>query len=184
MDEDVFFEVVVPLLELDRTCLIAVTTVLDDDNFYSKLVDLKNNQGEPLFKWLEFTLGCRLRKCRLNPSKCFHNIGSIPPWQSKRAHERVRAMMKGKEKLMMREAMGIRTSQHEPVFMKPSIDVLADPEKSLCDPGSYYSAPVVYIGIDPNGLRDSQYAIVSAFMWRGNMVVRSISISISLSLSL
>ncbi len=109
MDEAVFFEVVAPLLELDRTCLIAVTTVLDDDNFYSKLVDLKNERGEPLFRWLEFKLGCSRKKCRINPAKCFHNIGMLPPWHSKRAHQRVRALLSGQEQLMLREAMYVLT---------------------------------------------------------------------------
>ncbi len=80
MDMMVFFEVVVPLLELDRTCLIAVTTVLDDDNFYSKLLDIKDENGKPLFYYLNFQLGCSRKKCRINPAKCFHNIGFSFPF--------------------------------------------------------------------------------------------------------
>jgi len=121
MDADVFFEVcvhiltpptpykvVAPLLELDRACLIAVTTVLDDDNFYSKLVDLRDERGNPWFKWLEFKLGCSRKKCRINPSKCFHNIGMLPPWHSVRAHKRVRALLAGQEELLLRETMCVR----------------------------------------------------------------------------
>ena len=51
MDMWVFFEVVVPLLELEDTCLIAVTTVMDDDNFYSKLLDIRDENDKPLFHY-------------------------------------------------------------------------------------------------------------------------------------
>ena len=37
MDTAVFYEVVVPLLELDNTALICISTILDSFNFYSKL---------------------------------------------------------------------------------------------------------------------------------------------------
>ena len=41
MDQQVFYEVVVPLLGMRDTALIAISTILGPDNFYSKLVDLK-----------------------------------------------------------------------------------------------------------------------------------------------
>ena len=41
MDMQVFYEVVVPLMEMDRTSLICISTVLGSDNFYSKLLMLK-----------------------------------------------------------------------------------------------------------------------------------------------
>lgn len=105
MDMWVFFEVVVPLLELENTCLIAVTTVLDDDNFYSKLLDIKDENGKPLFHYLNFQLGCNRRKCKLNPAKCFHNIGMIPPWHSKRKHKKARLLLSEHQDLMQRETM-------------------------------------------------------------------------------
>ena len=100
-----FFEVVVPLLELEDACLIAVTTVLDDDNFYSKLLDIRDENGNPLFHYLNFQLGCTRRKCKLNPSKCFHNIGMIPPWHSKRKHKKARLLLSEHQDLMQRETM-------------------------------------------------------------------------------
>ena len=105
MDMWVFFEVVVPLLELDDTCLIAVTTVLDDENFYSKILDLTDEHGKPLFNYLNFELGCNRPRCRANPIKCWHNIGMLPPWHSKRKHGTVRNILKAHPDLMLREAM-------------------------------------------------------------------------------
>ena len=50
MDTAVFYEVVVPLLELDRTALICISTILDPLNYYSKLLELKDERGEPFFQ--------------------------------------------------------------------------------------------------------------------------------------
>ena len=49
MDTAVFYEVVVPLLELDKTALICISTILDSFNFYSKLLELKDENGDPFF---------------------------------------------------------------------------------------------------------------------------------------
>lgn len=45
---DVFFEVVVPLLEMETTALIAISTPLDGLNFYSEMFELKGGDGKPL----------------------------------------------------------------------------------------------------------------------------------------
>ena len=53
MDMQVFYEVVVPLMEMDRTSLICISTVLGSDNFYSKLLCLKDDQGRSFFNKFE-----------------------------------------------------------------------------------------------------------------------------------
>ena len=45
MDMSVFYEVVVPLMEMDRTSLICISTVKGSDNFYSKLLQMKDDRG-------------------------------------------------------------------------------------------------------------------------------------------
>ena len=59
---DVFFEVVVPLLEMETTALIAISTPLDGLNFYSEMFDLKGADGKPLFNTLRVGLSCA--KCQ------------------------------------------------------------------------------------------------------------------------
>ena len=44
---DVFFEVIVPLLEMETTALIAISTPLDGMNFYSEMFELKGGDGKP-----------------------------------------------------------------------------------------------------------------------------------------
>lgn len=59
---DVFFEVVVPLLEMETTALIAISTPLDGLNFYSEMFELKGADGKPLFNTLRVGLSCQ--KCQ------------------------------------------------------------------------------------------------------------------------
>ena len=185
MDPAVFFEVVAPLLEIDRTCLIAVTTILDDENFYSKLVDLKNDRGERLFKCLDFKLGCSRKKCRINPAKCFHNTGLLPSWHSKRAHQRTRALLSGNVQLMLTETMcvviaflsymvhrGIRTSLYDPVFLTSMVKLLKNDSQSVVGRNDILPSPIAFVGVDPNAGGDSNYAIVTAIPYRGELVVR------------
>lgn len=49
MDMGVFYEVIVPLMEVDGTATICISTPLDQFNFYSELTDLKDNKGRNVF---------------------------------------------------------------------------------------------------------------------------------------
>lgn len=72
MDMGVFYEVVVPLMEMDRTSLICISTVLSSDNFYSKLLGLKDERGRDFFKKFEFYLACKACMAAGTASTCTH----------------------------------------------------------------------------------------------------------------
>ena len=93
MDTAVFYEVVVPLLELDRTALICISTILDPCNYYSKLLELKDENGDSFFQVHRFTLACNLCIEAGTPEACTHMFRELPPWQSARKHRKIRAMM-------------------------------------------------------------------------------------------
>ena len=54
---DVWQEVVIPLIEVKNTALIAISTPLDSSNFYSTLVEMKDDRGERVFEVLEARAG-------------------------------------------------------------------------------------------------------------------------------
>ena len=72
MDTAVFYEVVVPLLELDRTALICISTILDPLNYYSKLLELKDERGEPFFQVHKFIMACDACLEKGTPQSCTH----------------------------------------------------------------------------------------------------------------
>ena len=69
---DVFFEVVVPLLEMETTALIAISTPLDGLNFYSEMFELKGGDGKPLFNTLRVGLSCQKCQKEGKSESCTH----------------------------------------------------------------------------------------------------------------
>jgi len=168
MDMGVFYEVVVPLMELDETALICISTIKDGDNFYSKLLNLKDaSTGKDFFKKYTFVLGCA--KCRAagKASECTHNMHDLPPWQSGRKHARIREMMADQKELLEQETMGIMQNKNKRAFAPEVVNrLLENPRfEAVVHPKE------IFLCIDPNGGGDSDFALVSAFFDRGTMVL-------------
>lgn len=49
-----------PLLSMQESVLLCISTLLDGSNHYSKMFELRDEDGEPLFKQLAITLVCSL----------------------------------------------------------------------------------------------------------------------------
>lgn len=119
MAQDVFYEVIVPLLEMvrtpcvrlvfllscnanlvfalpryeqDRTALLCISTPQDSLNFYSGMMDMKHpNTGLPLFRTIKVGLACDACIAAGKPEKCTHQGSLVPEWKSSSKH----AMIKG-----------------------------------------------------------------------------------------
>ena len=50
INEDLFHETIIPLLELKFVALIAISTPLDENNCFTKLVQLKDENGNEFIK--------------------------------------------------------------------------------------------------------------------------------------
>lgn len=53
MDRQVFFEVLVPLMEVKGTATICISTPLGSSNFYSELTRVQDERGRPIFNVLQ-----------------------------------------------------------------------------------------------------------------------------------
>lgn len=88
MDLGVFYEVIVPLMEVEGTATICISTPLDQFNFYSELTDLKDNKGRHVFN-------------------VRHIMGTVAvPWKSAEGRSRVQAIYGNCSMLFQREIMG------------------------------------------------------------------------------
>ena len=159
----VFYEVVVPLMEMERTSLICISTVMGSDNFYSKLLMLKDEQGRDFFKKFEFFLACQKCMDAGIASKCTHKMEELPQWQSARKHDRIRAMMQDQKQLLERETMGIMHDTNEKAF---SGDLVQSFFK-LREFEVYMPVSHVFLAIDPNAGGQSRFAIVSCIYMKG-----------------
>ena len=83
MDLEVFYEVIVPLLEVDATAMIAISTPQDSLNFYSEMFTMKGPDGRSLFRTIEVGLACKACLAIGRGADCPHMVDEIPPWKSK-----------------------------------------------------------------------------------------------------
>lgn len=127
MAQDVFYEVIVPLLEMvrtrdvclfpltpflanpvyalsqDRTALLCISTPQDSLNFYSGMMEMKHpNTGLPLFRTIKVGLACDACIAAGKPEKCTHQGSLVPEWKSSSKHSMIKALydMAGKGEMM------------------------------------------------------------------------------------
>ena len=112
-----FFEVIVPILELKNTALLAISTPMDEFNFYSKLTELKDDKGLPFFNTIKAGRICK--QCSLLPHeemlKCDH-VKDTAHWKSVRKGKRLKMLYGGDEARGLRELGGVIASGKSPFF--------------------------------------------------------------------
>ncbi len=155
IDLQVFYEIVVPLLEMDTTALIAISTPQDKQNFYSEMFELKDARGEPFFRTIKVSLICEKCQAAGKGSSCTHNLDLIPPWKSAGKLEMVRALYGDQKDLMARESMGAITQDANSVFDMQQIEMVMQMKHFDGEPNFFFTA------VDPCGGGTSYMAVVS-----------------------
>jgi hypothetical protein len=170
LSEEVFGQVIIPLLEMDTTALIAISTPQDDLNFYSKMFEMKDKKGEYFFNTIKIGLICA--KCQLsdNPTACTHMKDAIPPWKSAEKLEMVSALYGVKKDLMARESMGVVTQDQASVFRMAWIDNFLKRVVKTISPHPGF----IFTACDPSGGGKSEMAIVSMTMVRGQVTLLAV----------
>lgn len=164
---DVFFEVIVPLLEMETTALIAISTPLDGMNFYSEMFELKGGDGKPLFNQLRIGLSCAKCQAAGKAVDCTHMKDIIPPWKSAAKFDMVKAIYGDRKDLLAKESMGQITSDQCSVFPEKLINrFMEKPTYRLRNPARY-----VFLGVDPNGGGASEMAIITMTMESNNIII-------------
>lgn len=168
MDISIFHEVIVPLLEMDSTALICISTPQDRSNYYSVMFDMVDPKSkEPLFNTIELSLVCDACKLGPHPEKCTHMQHLIPKWKSSAKQSMVRQIYADNSADMLRESMGVITEETTAVFESTWIQALRDRQRFVeAQPLKY-----IWVGCDPNGGGSSQMAIVSVSMERNVYVL-------------
>jgi len=82
MSVKMFHEVIVPLLEIETTALICISTPQDSTNFYSMMFEMKDAAGELLFNQIQLRMVCEDCKASANPQDCTHMKHLLPKWKS------------------------------------------------------------------------------------------------------
>ncbi len=148
------------MLELTGTSLLAISTPLDEFNFYSKLVELKDDKGRPFFKTIRAGRICQ--DCLLLPNdemlKCDH-VPDGAHWKSQPKLKRLKVIFRDDEARGLNELGGIIASNFVACFQKRDIETLflAPPRVTRAMPDA------LIITIDPNGGGPSKLGIISGY---------------------
>jgi hypothetical protein len=164
---DVFFEVIVPLLEMETTALIAISTPLDGLNFYSEMFDLTGGDGKPLFNTLKVGLSCEKCQKAGKAAECTHMASIIPPWKSAAKFDMVKSIYGDRKDLLARESMGQITNDAASVFSQKMVDKMFNKVPWVLK----NKARFIFLGVDPNGGGSSELAIVTLCMEQNNIII-------------
>lgn len=107
MDLGVFYEVVVPIIEMETACLIMITTPLGSYNFNTVLTQLRDEDGNPVINSIQVGLICkRCMEESEHPENCTHRAGRRPDWKSEEKFRNIiKTMMHDQITRLRREAM-------------------------------------------------------------------------------
>ena len=121
---ELFKETIAPLLLVEHTALIGITTPMEAGNDYSMMMDLKHENGDPMFNAISVTLMCDA--CRkANLLECPHMAHEVPHWKrDKKRGKLVQSIMQGDRALYLRENAGVVSAAGNNAFDLPSIDKL------------------------------------------------------------
>lgn len=66
-DPGLVSEVVVPLLSMQQSVLLCISTILDSGNHYTKMMELVDDYGNTVFETIKITLVCGTQRLPLPP---------------------------------------------------------------------------------------------------------------------
>ena len=161
IDERVFFQVVVALLEMLYSLLFAISTPADEYNYYSKLVRLVDPKtGKHVFNVIHKTLVCA--KCRKNGLKddCKHMKGARPAWKNENT-DLIKLIMGTRTADFDREIGAEITGASNSAFSPQLMNELKHAPRRT---GPIKGSPIIYVGIDASGdtaNENSEFAMVS-----------------------
>ena len=168
LDEAVFKEVVLPLLAVQDTVMLAISTPMDENNFYSVMLEMKKPNGELLFNVLQITLLCDACQ-KEGKIECPHK-NELPAWKSGERQEMIASLMANDRNLYIQENLGIVVKRDASAFEKIAVDRFADPA-GFFTVALAPSPPVVYVCIDPAGGGPSCMALVACFFTGGGQLI-------------
>jgi hypothetical protein len=167
--KQILHEVIAPMLKVSNSVLLALSTHLGEDNYYTKLFDRQGPEMDELFVRIRVELMCAACKERAaNPLDCNHLEHLHPPWLLGGNSQRVKLMMEDDEQLYAQEVLGAIFSDKECVYDRKWIKALeARPRRVVERPAQLFALTMM----DPAGGGSSRTAIVTIVREPGGHIV-------------
>ena len=169
MDIQLLYKVVLPTLARSGVAFIGISTLDDPFSFWTQMIDLKDDDGKPVFHTLRYTLVCDDCIKKGKETTCRHKMGDLPYWQDESQHNKLEKIMQDRAEAFLTETKGLLTNPNiRPAFDRHDIQFLRNKPttKSILPRGS------IFVSIDPAaGGSLSDYAIVSTAFIKSKVVV-------------
>lgn len=172
MDQKFVLKVAVPIINPTNTCLIAISTILEDTNFYSLLPNAERPDGRKIFRTFSFTGACEDCLDKGIHMTCPHRLHERPPWLGGEKNELVKSLFiaLGEEETFQREQLGLTTSSTTFAF-PPRLLTEMFIGKPIQFASLFTHPKIVYVAFDPNmGGKGSDFGMASCFFNEGYTV--------------
>lgn len=103
MDIRLLYNVVLPTLARAGIAFIGISTLADPFNFWTQMLELKDEDGREVFKTIRYTLVCEDCARAGKEESCKHKLGDLPYWQDASQHKKLEAIMQDKHDSFIRE---------------------------------------------------------------------------------
>jgi hypothetical protein len=170
MDREIFYKLILPLMGVNGTVVIAISTPDDNGNYYSELLTLKNPDDTPLFRCIKVGLACDRCTELGRARQCPHKAATLPRWKSVMRSHKIEAIMRNDPKTFAREQGGQIVDDDEKP-LAPFVPRLR--ELPLYKPQRLIER--VDIGIDPSAGGPSEFTLVSTYWENGYRAICGIS---------
>jgi len=163
-DAGLVSEVVVPLLSMQSSVLLCISTLLDGSNHYSKMIALRDETGKPVFESIAISLVCEACLKSDHPEKCTHRMSEVPRWISSKKVEVVRTLLSEDPAMLLRETLGISSDGSEKLFRSDDIEAFEKREDAglvWIDRDHRLNVMHFFVAVDPSGGGPSAFSICS-----------------------
>lgn len=144
------------LLGVAKTAVLAISTPQSGDNYYSQLMELKDEWENPLFDSYKISLTCQ--KCEAAKVACLHRLHLNPVWKPPDLMRKQDAIMACRPDMREMETRGGIPKSKGHLLSKEQIAFMQAQPRMKIMPGV---VKVVYVSIDPAVGGSSDWVVMS-----------------------
>lgn len=165
----IFQKILLPLCGVNDFVILGISTPQDETNYYSRLLDLKDDEGKPFFVGLRIEQACAACIQNNKADSCDHRLYLLPPWKGGQRHRRMAAIYENDKTTFAQENQGVIINASKTYIFRDFHKAFVGNPPYLFDK----RPSVIWVAIDPSGGGcQSQYAMVALVVEGHHHVVR------------
>jgi hypothetical protein len=154
----IFQKILLPLCGVNDFVILGISTPQDETNYYSRLLDLKDDEGKPFFVGLRIEQACAACIQNNKADSCDHRLYLLPPWKGGQRHRRMAAIYENDKTTFAQENQGVIINASKTYIFRDFHKAFVGNPPYLFDK----RPSVIWVAIDPSGGGcQSQYAMVA-----------------------